>query len=38
MIWLGLVQMVNMYRVERGDPPDATYGPRETEASSLTET
>ena len=30
MIWFSLVGMVNHLRAERGDPPDATYGPPET--------
>ena len=29
MVWFALVQMVNHLRAERGDPPDATYGPPE---------
>lgn len=30
MIWFSLVAMVNHLRAERGDDPDATYGPPET--------
>ena len=31
LIWFSLTQMVNHLRAERGDPPDATYGPPETQ-------
>jgi hypothetical protein len=31
MIFSSLVAMVNHLRAERGDPPDATYGPPETQ-------
>jgi hypothetical protein len=29
-IWFSLLAMVNHLRAERGDDPDATYGPPET--------
>lgn len=31
MVFSAFIAMVNHLRVERGDPPDATYGPPETQ-------
>jgi len=31
LVWFSLASLVNHYRAERGDDPDDTYGPPETE-------
>jgi hypothetical protein len=31
MVFSALISMMNHLRAERGDPPDATYGPSETQ-------